>query len=418
MSETEPAIHVTDIDRVFELLETAVEDDRLGGPEVNRLVAVLERGLDQLGENPGELAEFVTLLEELVVEPDDVTGEEAEELLEAVEVALAETTDVEGSEALLEAVAAAVRDPESVDYDDVEQFQSTLGGTLAELAGPRGLGQLFAVPEASDGRGEDSVGGLDTVRIARLGAGLTQRATGNSVESGVRAGTRMAYAAANAESATELLTQTRALTLEELRQAGIDIGDDETQWLDQLDDQQRETVSLDREEIQARGQRLLSKSASLGEETDIHPGFQHVLDQLAADEARILRLLATEGPQPSISIYDRGYVPFRTRLVAANLSRMGGDAGCRAPEQTQVYVTNLQRLGLVECLHQPVEEMDKYQVLEAQPHIEAAVAEADWPKTVYGTARLTDFGIEFCELLFSESPEGHQPSSRFWGDSD
>jgi hypothetical protein len=413
MTETEPALRVTEIDRVFELLEAAIEDDRLGGAEVNRLVEVLERGLDQLDENPREMAEFVTLLEELVVDPQDVSGEEAQELLDAVEVALAESTTADRSEDLVETIATTVQDPSSVDYEDVEQFQSTLGGTLAELAGPRGLGQLFGVPEATE---NSHAGDLDLFRIARLGAALTQRATGNSVESGVRAGTRMAYAAANAESAAELLTQTRALTLEELRQAGVDIGDDQVQWLDQLDDQQRETQSLDREEIQARGQRLLSKSASLGEETEIHPGFQHVLDQLAADEARILRLLATEGPQPSISIYDRGYVPFRTRLVAANLSRMGGDAGCREADQTQVYVRNLQRLGLVEFLDQPIEEMDQYQVLEAQPHIEAAVAEANWAKTVYGMARLTDFGIAFCELLFDEEPVGHQPSSRFWSD--
>jgi hypothetical protein len=413
MTETEPALRVTEIDRVFQLLEAAIEDDRLGGAEVNRLVEVLERGLDQLDENPREMAEFVTLLEELVVDPQDVSGEEAQELLDAVEVALAESTTADRSEDLVETIATTVQDPSSVDYEDVEQFQSTLGGTLAELAGPRGLGQLFGVPETT---GNSQAGDLDLFRIARLGAALTQRATGNSVESGVRAGTRMAYAAANAESAAELLTQTRALTLEELRQAGVDIGDDQVQWLDQLDDQQRETQSLDREEIQARGQRLLSKSASLGEETEIHPGFQHVLDQLAADEARILRLLATEGPQPSISIYDRGYVPFRTRLVAANLSRMGGDAGCREADQTQVYVRNLQRLGLVEFLDQPIAEMDQYQVLEAQPHIEAAVAEANWPKTVYGMARLTDFGIAFCELLFGKEPAGHQPSSRFWSD--
>jgi hypothetical protein len=95
---------------------------------------------------------------------------------------------------------------------------------------------------------------------------------------------------------------------------------------------------------------------------------------------------------------------------------MGGDAGCREADQTQVYVRNLQRLGLVEFLDQPIEEMDQYQVLEAQPHIEAAVAEANWAKTVYGMARLTDFGIAFCELLFDEEPVGHQPSSRFWSD--
>jgi hypothetical protein len=417
MSETEPDIRVEDIDRVFSLVERTIEDETLGGPEVERLVSVLEQGLEQLGDDPSDIAEFVTLLEELLVEPDDLTGDEARELLRAVEVALAETTgqEFESGDELLDVLADAVRDPASLESEEVERFQNSLGSTLAEMAGPQGFGQLFTFPGAQR-REEtnDNDGEIDMFQIARLAAGLTQRATGNSVESGVRAGTRMAYAAAHAESPADLLTQTRALTLEELQQAGIDIGDDQSQWLDQHEDETLDTPRLDREQLQARGQRLLSKSAGLEQEEAVHPAFQSVLDQLAADEARILRLLATEGPQPSISVYDRGYVPFRTRLIASHLTRMGGNAGCRQPERTQVYADNLERLGLIEFLDQPIEEMKRYQVLEAQSHIEAATAEAKWPKTVYGMARLTDFGMEFCDVLFDESPENHQPASRFW----
>lgn len=418
MSQTDPDIRVADIDRVFSLVEETLEDETLSASEVERLLSVLEQGLGQLGDNPGDVAEFVTLLEELLIEPDDLSGDEATELLTAVEVALADGTgqEFDGSEELLEVLADAVQNPGSLEYEEVERFQNSLGTTLAEMAGPQGLGQLFTFPglQGREQTLESDDGEIDMFRIARLAAGMTQRATGNSVESGVRAGTRMAYAAAHAESPADLLTQTRALTLEELQQAGIDIGNDQSQWLEQHEDETLDTPRLDREQFQARGQRLLSQSAGLEREEVIHPAFQSVLDQLATDEARILRLLATEGPQPSISVYDRGYVPFRTRLVAKHLSRMGGDAGCRQPARTQVYAENLERLGLVEFIEQPVEDMKRYQVLQAQPHIEAAVEEAQWPKTVYGLARLTDFGIEFCAVLFDDPPEGHRPATRFW----
>lgn len=416
MSEPEPDIRPADVDRVFELLEQTLEDEMLGPGELNRLLSVLEQGLRQLGDDPQDVAEFVRLLEEFLVEPDDLSEEEATDLLRAFEVALAETTDIDGSEELLEMLSKAVQNPGGLDYEEVEQFQSTLGSTLAELTGSQGLGQLFTFPglRGQENRYEGDDEAVDVFRIARLAAGLTQQATGSSVETGVRAGTRMAYAAAHADSPADLVTQTRALTLDELQQAGLDLGEEQSEWLDQHEDETLAQPRLDAEQLRDRGDRLLSQSAGLDTAKAVHPAFETILDQLAPDEARILRLLATDGPQPSISVYDRGYVPVRTRLVAAHLSRMGGDAGCRSPERTQAYTTNLTRLGLIEFIRQPVEEMQRYQVLEAQPQVESAIDEAKWPKTAYGTARLTDFGIEFCEVLFDEPPEGHESSARFW----
>jgi hypothetical protein len=101
--------------------------------------------------------------------------------------------------------------------------------------------------------------------------------------------------------------------------------------------------------------------------------------------------------QASMDIYDNPYLPFTSSLVARNLSMVGSDAGCRHPERTSVYLQNLERLGLVRLTDEPVENLKRYQVLDAQSHIEAAMDNAKRPKTDYGSIQLTEFGIEFCE---------------------
>lgn len=423
-----PTIRVEDIDRVFSLLEETIADENLQGQQVDQLLSILERGVIQLGEtDPDEVADLVTLLEELILEPDELDQGDIAGVLSVFETALEETTGggVEGSGDLLAVLDEAVRDPAGIEPEDVERFQSGVGDALSQMTGSQGLGQLFTLPgfgtqrrdapaeEIDFDSGDD---GVDPFRVARLAAAMTQQATGNSAQSGVRAGTRLAYAAANAGSPAELLTQTRALTLAELQQAGVNIGPEQQRWLEQHEDEVVDGPRLTREQLRTDWERLLSRSAELDQDESLHPAFPAIIDQLAADEARILRLLAAEGPQPAISVYERGYVPFRTHLVAPHLTRMGGDAGCRQPERTQVYTTNLERLGLVEFREDTVENMKAYQVLEAQPQVEAAMEEARWPKTVYGVARLTDLGIEFCEVVLSDPVEGHRKSSRFWPD--
>jgi len=142
-----------------------------------------------------------------------------------------------------------------------------------------------------------------------------------------------------------------------------------------------------------------------------HPAYSSVLDQIRPDEARILRLLATEGPQPRLEVHDRGYFPLNATPVARRLTMLGSDAGCRRPGDVGAYLGNLERLDLVELSARPVEDLQRYRLLEAEPHVEAATDSATWPKTVYGSVRLTEFGMGFCEACFpfevvAESPEG------------
>jgi hypothetical protein len=412
-----------EIDRVYALLERAFQGDALEEPQLDRLLNVLERAIaGPSATNPRDVAELVAVLEEAIVAPEDLEGVDVDGVLSIVENAVVGATGA-NERTLQEAfdvLEEGIRDPSGLDPDDVEQFRSGLESAILEVTDPTqgGLGALF--PLFGAGAGIDpaeveEVDGdtLEVFRIARIGAAMTQRATGYSLESGVRTGTRMAYAVANAGSPAELLTETRAITLDELRRAGVDIGEQRADWLDEHDEELVDDRPMTRERLQERGQRLISKSAEVGREESFHPAFPSILEAVAPDEARILRLLATEGDQPAVDVRDEGYVPLQSTTVAETLTMVGSDAGCRHTERTAVYLENLQRLGLVAADDDPVDDLKRYQVLEAQPHVEKARDVASRPKTDYGSVRLTAFGAEFCETCLPVDVVAERPESRF-----
>ena len=114
-----------------------------------------------------------------------------------------------------------------------------------------------------------------------------------------------------------------------------------------------------------------------------------------------------------MDIRDRGFIPFKTELVAEHMTMVGADAGCRHPDRTPIYLQNLERLGLITFEQNPVDDLKRYQVLEAQPHIEAARESARRPKTVYGRFYLTDLGVEFCETCLPASVDFERSRARF-----
>ena len=170
---------------------------------------------------------------------------------------------------------------------------------------------------------------------------------------------------------------------------------------------------LTAEALRKRGERLLSQSAETGRDETLHHAYPFIIDELAADEARILWLLATDGKQAYMDVRDRGYVPFTTEPVAEHMAMVGTDAGCRHPDRTPVYLRNLERLGLITFEQNPADDLKRYQVLEAQPHIEAAHESARRLKTVYGRFCLTDLGVEFCETCLPVSVDLERSRARF-----
>ena len=160
------------------------------------------------------------------------------------------------------------------------------------------------------------------------------------------------------------------------------------------------------EHLRRRGERLLAASADVHYEEPTHPAYDRILDELAPDEARILRLLCTEGPQPSVDVRTAGtpVVQVGSSMVAPGLSMIGAHAGVRYEKRVPAYLNNLFRLGLVWFSREPVEDLVRYQVLEAQPDVAAALREAGRGKTVRRSIHLTPFGQDFCHVALGGPP--------------
>jgi hypothetical protein len=410
-----------EVERVFSLLEEATAEDALDGRQLQRLLSVLENSVASPSEtNPETFAELVSILEETIIAPENLDEVDVDGLLSVLEeaVAGATTADSESLEELFDVVGEGLTDPTAIEPEDVERFRAGIEDALIDItdSASGGIGGLFPIPGMAGPPPEDAAeadDNYDMFRIARIGAAMTQRATGYSVESGIRTGTRMAYAAANSESPARLITESRAIALDELQRAGVDIGDEQADWLEEHEDDIIDSRPVTAETLRERGERLLSKSAEVGRDETIHPAFPSILEQLAADEARILRLLAEEGTQATMDIRDKKLLPFKSTLVAEKLTMIGSDAGCRYSERTPIYLKNLERLGLIDFSEEPIDDLKQYQVLEAQSHIEAAREAADRPKTVYGSVALSELGIDFCETCLPVSVEAERTASRF-----
>ncbi len=149
-------------------------------------------------------------------------------------------------------------------------------------------------------------------------------------------------------------------------------------------------------DLQRRGTDLLRRSNDVHVIEDTHPAFARILADITPDEARILRYVYLEGPQPAIDI--RTYRPFGigSELVASGMNMIAEHAGLRNVERIDLYLTNLSRLGMLEFSKEPVKNPTRYQVIEAQPKVVAAMDSAGrMPRIVQRSVVLTSFGEEF-----------------------
>jgi hypothetical protein len=87
-----------------------------------------------------------------------------------------------------------------------------------------------------------------------------------------------------------------------------------------------------------------------------------------------------------------------TQLVAPGLSMIGAQAGVRHLDRVPAYLNNLFRLGLIWFSREPVSDRLRYQVLEAQPDVSAALKEAGRGRTIRRSIELTPFGVDFCQV--------------------
>lgn len=221
----------------------------------------------------------------------------------------------------------------------------------------------------------------------------------------IRAGSRMAEAAFTSESPRDLLEETTDIARDELDRLGLPFGspgrDGDTPTRRERGANREESGPITIADLERRGTRLLELSADVDHEEPFHPAYVRVVEQLSADEARILRLLATEGPQPALDVRDQGLLPFgRGTLAAGDLTMLDTDAGLRYGERADVYLDNLERLGLVRVSTDSLRALEEYRVLQAQPDVEQVMERTRRPKTERRSVRLTSMGIDLCRTVF------------------
>ena len=148
--------------------------------------------------------------------------------------------------------------------------------------------------------------------------------------------------------------------------------------------------------LREQGAALLRLSASTHAEDRNHPAFAGMLAELTPDEARILRFLHLDGPQPSIDIRTGRPRGLGAERLGAMLTLIGDHAGLRFPNRVQQYLTNLRRLGLVEHTREPVGNPHRYQLLEAQAPVRELLKRSGFgTKVIYRSIVLTGFGSDF-----------------------
>jgi Abortive infection alpha len=252
-------------------------------------------------------------------------------------------------------------------------------------------------PELGSERDESLIRALPG--LARITAAAWWRTLGWTADTSWRTSTRVLRAAASGEPPADVL-----------RDAGEDVRDYARRLIglmDEEDDHEERAEdaisgrdgSATREGLRARGAELLALSADVSYEEDTHPAYARILDQLTPDEARILRLLATGGPQPAVDVRTGGPLTISSDLVAPGLTMIGDEAGCRHLDRVPSYLNNLYRLGLIWFSREELEELSRYQVLEAQPEVAEAIEMAGrGAKTVRRSIHLTHFGDDFCSV--------------------
>ncbi|MFI1911981.1 Abi-alpha family protein [Nocardia sp. NPDC020380] len=144
--------------------------------------------------------------------------------------------------------------------------------------------------------------------------------------------------------------------------------------------------------LRARGAELIHRSADIHAEDDNHhyTAYARILSELAPDEARVVRHLYLDGPQPSVSV--------RTgrRSHSGDFCLLGDDAALRYPNRVSEYLVNLDRLGLIDVTREPLGNPNRYQLLEALPEVRRMLKRTAFgTKVFYRTIELTSFGAGF-----------------------
>ena len=244
--------------------------------------------------------------------------------------------------------------------------------------------------------------GADIVRglpgLVRVAASASWRAVSWTVNSSVGVSTELVRRAMSGEPPAQVLADMSAEFRSFARHA-LGLADDNgagNRFPRTLSSGSAASGASSSEDLRERGESLLRQSADVTVTEEGHPAYARILSELTPDEARILRFLYLNGPQPAVDVRTNRPLGIGSELVAGGLSMIAEHAGCRHVDRIHPYLTNLNRLGLIEFSKEQVENPNRYQLIEAQPKVAEVLRRAGRaPRTVHRSIHLNAFGQDF-----------------------
>ncbi|MDN5857697.1 MAG: DUF4393 domain-containing protein [Pseudonocardia sp.] len=233
--------------------------------------------------------------------------------------------------------------------------------------------------------------------IVKVTSQLLWRTNRWTIEASLHLGNVVVQGAISGQSAHVVIDQLGAEAKHSLRELlGVADGPDP------MPKELRDRIVLDGTEpeisLPDRLRALLDASSDLSFPDTGHPAYVRLLSELAPDEARILRLFAERGPQPSVDVRTKRPFGVGSQLVSPGITMIGRYAGCAHLDRVPAYLNNMFRLGLVWFSREPIPDQALYDVLEAQEEVEAAMRKAGGGVTVRRSIELTAFGHNLCAM--------------------
>jgi hypothetical protein len=135
-------------------------------------------------------------------------------------------------------------------------------------------------------------------------------------------------------------------------------------------------VKPDPDSLNGKMTRLLDRALDQNTRGSQVELYHHLLDQLVADEARIIGALSDGSTSPMVNVFAWLSPRVPGRAVLENASLIGRTANVALPQMVPQYVSHLLSLGLVESGPEDPELATEYEVLMAESSVLAAIKSA------------------------------------------
>ena len=149
---------------------------------------------------------------------------------------------------------------------------------------------------------------------------------------------------------------------------------------------------------------LLATSVDSKTARDAHPSFVEIIKQMSPDEALLMTALAQATALPIISVRQERTKDRIGNWILRHFSLLPFQAQCKYPELGANYLTNLERMGLIELRENyrlRENDIDLYKPLKDHPVVQRLIEETRQQegmteKISEDAALLTPFGDQFC----------------------